>query len=133
MKMHHSRKNPPKERFSQQRFASPGGFSVWDQEKKQWIAKEDVGTESNVEREKGLASDSFKRAAVNWGVGRELYTAPDIVIWASNGGVRVEERNGRWTVKDRFRVGYITYDASGAIKQLAIVNQNGEIVYRYNC
>lgn len=53
--------------------------SIWDEEKKQWICKEDVGTESNTEAQKGLASDSFKRACFNWGIGRELYTAP--FIW----------------------------------------------------
>lgn len=53
--------------------------SIWDEEKDQWISKEDVGTESNTEAVKGLASDSFKRACFNWGIGRELYTAP--FIW----------------------------------------------------
>lgn len=55
--------------------------SIWDEDKKAWISKEDTGTESNTEAEKGLASDSFKRACVNWGIGRELYTAP--FIWVS--------------------------------------------------
>ena len=54
---------------------------IWDEDKKAWIGKEDTGTESNTEAEKGLASDSFKRACVNWGIGRELYTAP--FIWIS--------------------------------------------------
>ena len=56
--------------------------SIWDDDKKQWISKEDTGTESNTEKEKGLASDSFKRACVNWGIGRELYTSP--FIWVSD-------------------------------------------------
>lgn len=55
-------------------------ISIWDNEKKQWIEKEDTGTESNTEAAKGLASDSFKRAGFNWGIGRELYTAPFIWI-----------------------------------------------------
>lgn len=42
--------------------------SIWDDKKQQWISKEDTGTESNTEKEKGLASDSFKRACVNWGM-----------------------------------------------------------------
>jgi hypothetical protein len=54
--------------------------SVWDDAKKEWVSKEDTGTESNTEAEKGLASDSFKRACFNWGIGRELYTAPQIKI-----------------------------------------------------
>lgn len=54
--------------------------SIWDESKKEWVSKEDTGTESNTEAEKGLASDSFKRACFNWGIGRELYTAPNIKI-----------------------------------------------------
>ena len=54
--------------------------SLYDDKKKEWVSKEDTGTESFTEREKGLASDSFKRACVNWGIGRELYTAPRIKI-----------------------------------------------------
>ena len=58
--------------------------SIWDEAKQQWILKEDTGTESNTEKEKGLASDSFKRACFNWGIGRELYTAPFIWIKAED-------------------------------------------------
>ena len=54
--------------------------SIYDTDLKEWISKEDTGTESNTEAEKGLASDSFKRACFNWGIGRELYTAPFIWI-----------------------------------------------------
>ncbi len=54
--------------------------SIWDPDKAQWIEKEDVGTDSQAESEKGRASDSFKRACVSWGIGRELYTAPKIFI-----------------------------------------------------
>ena len=45
-----------------------------------WVWKWDCGTESNTEAEKGESSDSFKRAGFNWGLGRELYTAPLIFI-----------------------------------------------------
>lgn len=48
-----------------------------------WVWKSDCGTESNTEKEKGEASDSFKRACVNWGIGRELYTSPFIWIPAN--------------------------------------------------
>lgn len=47
-----------------------------------WVWKQDVGTESNTEREKGQASDAFKRACTNWGIGRELYTGPRMQLWA---------------------------------------------------
>lgn len=48
-----------------------------------WVWKSDCGTESNTEAQKGEASDSFKRACFNWGIGRELYTAPFIWIPAN--------------------------------------------------
>ena len=37
--------------------------SIWDDDKKQWIEKEDTGTESNMEAQKGLASDSLTKVA----------------------------------------------------------------------
>jgi hypothetical protein len=54
--------------------------SIWDEENKHWVSKEDTGTESNTEKEKGQASDSFKRACFNWGIGIELYDYPVIQI-----------------------------------------------------
>lgn len=54
--------------------------SVWDETNKQWVSKEDTGTESMAEKDKGLASDSFKRACFNLGIGRELYDYPIISI-----------------------------------------------------
>ena len=60
--------------------------SIWDENKKQWVSKEDTGTESNAEAEKGLASDSFKRACFNWGIGRELYDYPLIQIKLNGDG-----------------------------------------------
>ena len=56
------------------------GVSLWDEQKQQWITKWDCGKESNTEAEKGEASDSFKRACFNLGIGRELYTSPPIFI-----------------------------------------------------
>jgi len=39
----------------------------------EWVWKWDCGAESHIEKEKGEASDSFKRAGVKWGIGRFLY------------------------------------------------------------
>lgn len=54
--------------------------SIYNEETKEWVGKEDTGTESSAEQQKGLASDSFKRACFNWGIGRELYDYPFIQI-----------------------------------------------------
>ncbi len=100
--------------------------SIWDEKKGQWIGKEDTGTESNTEREKGLASDSFKRACFCWGIGRELYTAP--FIWIKAGDFTVD-KSGK--VYDRFTVHGIGY-TNGVITGLEIKNQKlNKIVYRY--
>lgn len=53
-------------------------IGVWDSDKAQWVWKEDAGAESNMEKEKGEASDAFKRAGFRWGIGIELYTSPFI-------------------------------------------------------
>ena len=62
-----------------------------------FVWKEDVGTESYTEAEKGRASDSFKRACVNWGIGRELYTAPTIKVPCTR-----KEKGGKKVTYDRF-------------------------------
>lgn len=95
---------------------------IYDKEKEQWVWKEDTGTESFTEKEKGLASDSFKRACFNWGIGRELYTAP--FIWISAHDVTLEEgKNGKLTTYDRFSVRDIGYDGD-KINKLEIRNDS---------
>jgi len=74
----------------------------------EWIWKDDAGSESNVEKEKGEASDSFKRACTNWGIGRELYTTPFIwvpVETTDKPGVKIENKR----TFDTFEVHKITY------------------------
>ena len=102
--------------------------SIWDSEKLMWVSKEDTGTESKTEAEKGLASDSFKRACVNWGIGRELYTAPRIWIPAE----RVElSKDGR-KLYDRLRVKDIAYNERREITSLVIENvSRRQVVYTY--
>lgn len=102
--------------------------SIWDDEKRCWIDKEDTGTESNTEAEKGLASDSFKRACVNVGIGRELYTAP--FIWITPPNCEIKEKNGRFQCFDRFEVKDIGYNDKREINRLVIVNsKTGNVAY----
>lgn len=94
-------------------------ISVWDSEKSQWVNKQDVGTESNAEAEKGQASDAFKRAGFAWGIGRELYDAP--FIWIS----------GKVSKYDRFHVTDIQYDREKqAFTRLVIFDDKGKERYR---
>lgn len=94
--------------------------SIWDTEKQQWISKEDTGTESNTEKEKGLASDSFKRACFNWGIGRELYTAPFIWIDAKD-CQSLKQIGDKWKCFDSFEVQKIVIEKK-RIVALAIRN-----------
>lgn len=99
--------------------------SLWDDEKKQWISKEDTGTESNTEKEKGQASDSFKRACFNWGIGRELYTAPFIWVPAKDCNIKETNYSGKKTYKcnDKFKVKKILFDENKVIVALYIYNE----------
>lgn len=101
---------------------------LWDSEKKEWISKQDVGTVSYTEKEKGQASDSFKRACVTVGIGRELYSAP--FIWVSAQKCNIQRKNDKWICYDRFSVTDISYSESREISGLTIVSQDsGEVVY----
>lgn len=105
--------------------------SLWDASKEQWISKEDTGTESNTEKEKGLASDSFKRACFNWGIGRELYTAPFIWINAKDCNSLDRNERGKWQCNDKFAVERIKIE-NKKIVGLSIVNmKSGQRVFTW--
>ncbi len=100
---------------------------IFDKDKTEWIAKQDVGVTSYSEKEKGQASDSFKRACFNWGIGRELYTAP--FIWLSADKVSIQKKQEKYVTTDRFSVSYISYNERKEIVSLVIVNGRGQVVY----
>lgn len=102
-------------------------ISLWDSEKQQWISKQDVGTKSYSEKEKGQASDSFKRAAFCVGVGRELYTAP--FIWIPAVKAKVQKKEDKYVVNEHFAVSYIAYDSNREIVALVIKDSKGNVVY----
>lgn len=92
----------------------------------EWVFKSDCGTESNTEAQKGEASDSFKRACFNWGIGRELYTAPFMWIPADKCNIK----NGK--CYDKFDVQKIIIE-NKQIVSLEIYNSNKECVaYSWN-
>lgn len=101
--------------------------SVWDEEKKQWITKQDVGTESYTEKEKGQASDSFKRACFNFGIGRELYTAP--FVWVN---LTQADMNTNGKPKTKFKVKEIGYNDKREIESLLIVDEKDSVRYKFD-
>lgn len=103
--------------------------SIFDEMKKQWVHKQDVGKESYTEKEKGVASDSFKRACFNWGIGRELYTAP--FIWIPAKYVEITRNTkGGYVTYDKFYVKKISYDENRRINGLQIADKNNRVVYQ---
>lgn len=90
----------------------------------EWVWKEDVGVESNTEAEKGQASDAFKRACFNWGIGRELYTAPFVYIKAL---ANEDLRKVKMSVKE------IEYNDKREITKLIIVDSKGNERYTFGC
>lgn len=95
------------------------GVSIWDKEKQCWVTKWDAGERSQTSPEKGEASDSFKRACVNWGIGRELYTAPQ--VWVD---YDIEANNGNLVVSA------IEYNDNREIIALVIKDRKGNEVWR---
>lgn len=80
------------------------GISIYDAVKKEWITKWDCGVESAFgDKEKGEASDAFKRAGFKWGIGRELYTSPFIYINAEKCNLK-KNKEGKWVCYDKFEV-----------------------------
>lgn len=107
--------------------------SIWDAELEQWIERQDVGVESQSEATKGEASDSFKRACFNWGIGRELYTAPFIWVSADKMNIQKTEWQGKTKYKtyDKFKVTNIRYNESREIDGLVIIHEKTKaIVYK---
>ena len=121
-------------------------IEIWNDKIGQWVKKQDVGTESYTEKEKGEASDSFKRAGFNVGIGRELYTSPFIWITPkadmkpyNTKDIDKNEANefypykkdsygnGIYTTKTIFKVKTIGYDAENKINKLTIEDHKGNI------
>lgn len=102
--------------------------SIWDSEKNIWVSKEDTGAcTSTTDKEKGLASDSFKRACFNWGIGRELYTAPFITFSKSElkGFGQV---NGVFVCEDGFFVSEIEYEDKSIKKvEISVRDRSGNV------
>jgi hypothetical protein len=105
-------------------------IEVWNKEIGEWVKKQDVGTESYTEKEKGQASDSFKRAGFNWGIGRELYTAPFIWITPRDDKEIFKNSKGSFTTYTKFTVKEIGYNENNEISKLIIIDDKGKV--RFN-
>ena len=97
---------------------------IWDNDKNCWVWKEDAGSSGSIEVEKSKASDSFKRACVNLGIGRELYTSPEIKIWKTDENDDSYKYN-HYFVKD------IDYKDNEISKLIICEEKSGEVVFSF--
>lgn len=109
------------------------GIGIWDDAKEQWVWKWDCGVESNTEKEKGESSDAMKRASVNWGIARELYSSPWIFVPVDT----QKKQQGRgYELCDQYvfngaKVLDIEYDDKRKITALTIVDKDGVVMYSF--
>lgn len=105
---------------------------IYDDDKKEWIWKDDSGTESEVEQDKGVCSDAFKRASGGscWGIGRELYYTGRIFVKVPT----KKKENGRgYELEDK----YMSFDLKEIswnenplkLKTLVITDNKGNVVF----
>ena len=95
-------------------------ISVYDPDKKEWVSKQDCGVESAFgDKEKGEASDAFKRAGFKWGIGVELYTSP--FIWIPADKCNIQARKDKFITYDKFIVEKIKIE-NKEITGLSIIN-----------
>jgi hypothetical protein len=100
--------------------------SIYNKDLKEWVAKEDVGTPSATEKEKGLASDSFKRACFNWGIGRELYDYPVIQIKLIANEFKIDQGRAKQTYELKLKEWiWFSQFTNGKLTYLACKDQSG--------
>ena len=95
----------------------------------EWVWKADAGEPSNMSAQKGEASDAFKRACTNWGIGRELYTSP--FIWVPADKCKIQPRGNKFACFDRFSVAKVQIE-NGEITGIRIQNDtNGKVAFSW--
>lgn len=94
----------------------------------EWVWKWDAGTPSDMEAQKGEASDAFKRACFRWGIGRELYTAP--FVWVKAEDAKLEQRGQKVVPTERFKVSEMEVEG-GQIVRLTVSTLQGRDVFTW--
>ena len=104
---------------------------IYSEKLNQWIWKQDVGTESNTEKEKGQASDAFKRACFNLGIGRELYDYPLIQVQLTDREFDKSTGKTTWHFKLKEWKWGSEFDENGILVKLAAKDENGNLRFNW--
>lgn len=102
-----------------------GKLSVWDTDREIWVYKEDTGSESNIEANKGQSSDILKRCVARWGCDY-LYHTPKIKIDCPDSYYYNDKFSMKFSVKE------IDWDSDKNCTKLVIVDKWGTVVYDLN-
>jgi hypothetical protein len=106
-------------------------ISVYDKELQQWVKRSNVGTKSYTEEIKGEYSDALKRAGTIWGIGLELYNAPDLFMFCPT-----KQENKRYKIADyaNTKLSIARYRSSKeyGFEYIQIVNKDGLDVVNYS-
>lgn len=99
-----------------------------------WVYKDNAGAPSNMEAQKGEASDALKRAGFAWSIGRELYTAP--FIWVPATKCNIQPQGNKFTCYDKFKVAKVAIEEDDRghrrITGIRIVNEkSGQVVFSW--
>lgn len=108
--------------------------SIFDADHNHWVHKEDTGTESNTEQQKGLASDSFKRACFNWGIGIELYDYPIISVKLRDDEVDLGAQprpKATWKLKLKEWKWYSEFDENDKLSFIAAKDEQGKVRFTW--
>lgn len=108
------------------------GVGIFDDDRDQWVWKWDVGTESMSDKEKGKASDSFKRACFNLGIGRELYSYPLITVKLNENEFTLDGGRAKQTFNLKIKEWTWYTEFSGkTITFIAAKDQNGVVRFKW--
>ena len=100
----------------------------------EWVWKDNAGSPSNMEAQKGEASDCIKRAGSAWGIGRCLYTAP--FIWVNADRCNIQQQGSKYVCYDRFKVAKIRIEEDETGKRritgIRVVNERtGQVAFSW--
>ena len=86
----------PKQSVDKEVISQLCGIAIYFEERKEWVMKWDGADNSDIEPAKGGLSDSMKRAAGQWGIGRVLYNMDTVLV-------DVEKKGRSWFIQKAAR------------------------------
>ena len=112
-------------------------LSIFDEFTGRWISKDGVGEPGNISGDKTQETDSLKRAALSWGIGRQFRAMADRQrLFISSGNLDMEAMQGFdgavvWRIRNNFVVSDLEYDEDDNVKLLTVSDDKGKVLFSY--